>query len=128
ACGLKGLAMGSGSQGRMDEAELLSRRALGIQEQVLGPDALGTATTESNLAGLYVLKERFQEAEALYVRALGVLERGGADETLIGVVVKNLASLYASQARYREAEPFYLRLVALHTLGPHHPHLAMYLH
>src|SRR5262249_10409797 len=82
---------------------------------------------EGDWAGLYVRKDRCRGGGALYARALGALERGGAEETLRAVGVMSLASLYASQARYREAEPFYLRLVALHTLGPQHPDLAMYL-
>ncbi|MBV8269757.1 MAG: tetratricopeptide repeat protein [Planctomycetaceae bacterium] len=66
----------------------------------------------SDLAGLLRDQGRYEEAELLYRRALGIV-----------YTLNNLAGLLRTQGRYEEAEPLYRRALAIYetTLGPEHP-------
>ncbi len=59
-------------RGRLDAAEPLYRRALGIWEKL--PERLETATALSNLARLCLDRENSVEVERLSKRALSILE------------------------------------------------------
>ncbi|MBX9769849.1 MAG: tetratricopeptide repeat protein [Candidatus Obscuribacterales bacterium] len=51
--------------GKLQEAEVLSKRALAIKEKLLNPN---------NLGGLYVNQNKYVAAETMYKRALAVSE------------------------------------------------------
>ena len=68
------LAMAIAAQGRMDEAEVLQRRALRILEKRSGADDLMMAAVLSELGVVLVGKGRYGEAESLLFRALGIRE------------------------------------------------------
>jgi hypothetical protein len=57
------------------EAEALLRRALAIQEQLLGPAHVDLAPTLNNLAFLVASGGELKEAEELYRRAIASLEQ-----------------------------------------------------
>jgi tetratricopeptide (TPR) repeat protein len=60
------------SQGKYDEAELLYRRALIIDEKALGPCHPSIAGSLDNLAMLHHCQSKYEEAEKLYRRALSI--------------------------------------------------------
>ena len=66
------LALNCHAQGRYDEAEPLYRRALAIQEKVLGLRHADVGITLDNLAELYRLQGRDAEAEPLSIRSLAI--------------------------------------------------------
>ena len=55
------------------------RRALEIQEKSIGPSHVQTAMTVDELAGVLARRKRYKEAERLYQRAIGILERFDPD-------------------------------------------------
>ena len=67
---------------------------------------------------------RYEEAEPLLQRALGISEKAlGPDHPDVGTTLHNLAGLYQDQGRYEEAEPLYQRALGIReeALGPDHP-------
>ena len=68
------------------------------------------ATTLNNLALLYSTQGKYEEAEPLYKRSLGIKEKSlGADHPEVAINLVNLANLYRQQGKYEEAEPLYRR-------------------
>jgi tetratricopeptide (TPR) repeat protein len=63
------------ARGDYTEAEPLYRRALAIDEKVLGPDHPEVANTLNNLAVLLEARGDYTEAEPLYRRALAIDEK-----------------------------------------------------
>lgn len=57
--------------GKLDEAEALYERALGLREAALGPAHPEVAKTLNGLAGVYMRQVKFPRAEVLHQRALG---------------------------------------------------------
>ena len=72
---LNNLAVLYQAQGRYAEAEPLCKRALAINEKVLGPEHPDVATSLNILAVLYWAQGRYAEAEPLYKRALAINEK-----------------------------------------------------
>ena len=95
-----------------------------IREQVLGSEHPITATSLNALAGLYRDQGKYGHAEALYQRALTVIDMVlGSEHPSVAQTLHALAMLYQAQGKYEQAEPLYQR--ALHiqekVLGPEHP-------
>ncbi len=87
-------------------------------------------TTLENLAELYRVQGRFDEAEPLYLRALEILEKTlGPEHPEVAVSLNNLAELYRAQGRFEEAAPLYEKALAAAeaALGPDHPDVALIL-
>ncbi|MBD2161203.1 tetratricopeptide repeat protein [Limnothrix sp. FACHB-1083] len=127
ATSLNNLAALYYSQGQYEAAEPLYRRALEIQERVLGADHPDTAASLNNLAELYRSQGRYEAAEPLYRRALEIWERVlGADHPDTAGSLNNLALLYSSQGRYEAAEPLLRRALEIkeRVLGADHPDTA----
>jgi tetratricopeptide (TPR) repeat protein len=85
---------------------------------------LDLATSLNNLASLYYIQGRYNEAEPLYLDALEMRKRlFTGDHPNVATSLNNLASLYDSQGKYSEAEPLYLEALAMseRTLGANHP-------
>ncbi|HEV2105521.1 MAG TPA: protein kinase [Candidatus Eisenbacteria bacterium] len=81
---LKAYADFRAQQGRMDDAERLSRQALAILTDTVGPAAASTVATEVRLAGILLARRTwglYHEAEALLLQAhtAGVDARGPGD-------------------------------------------------
>ncbi|MFT5287242.1 MAG: tRNA A-37 threonylcarbamoyl transferase component Bud32/tetratricopeptide (TPR) repeat protein [Planctomycetota bacterium] len=95
-----------------DEGELVLADALGtladkfVVEQ-FGEDNSWTSRTVSLLGGLRVKQARYNEAEQLYLRALGISRRIGGDEHERSLVmVRVLNRFYADRDRFRSGENF----------------------
>jgi tetratricopeptide (TPR) repeat protein len=106
------------------EAEPLYLRALAIREQHLGSEHPLTAISLNNLAELYRVQGKYEQAEPLYQRTLTI--DYGAKRSAIITDFNNLASLYFVQRRYSEAEPLYQRALTIREQqsGAEHPDTA----
>jgi tetratricopeptide (TPR) repeat protein len=105
-------------------AEPLLRRALGMREQLLGPEHLDVAISLHHLGGLCWHLGKYAEAEPLYQRALHIREQYlGPEHYDVAELLNDLALLYYDQGNRTQAELLYLRV--LHILerlfGPDHP-------
>jgi tetratricopeptide (TPR) repeat protein len=79
------------ARGQFGQAKGLYRRALAIQEQVLGPAHIDVATTLNHLAVLYASEGNMAEAGGLYEQCLSLLERAlGTDHPQTQVCRENL--------------------------------------
>jgi tetratricopeptide (TPR) repeat protein len=110
-----------------DQAEKLLQWALQEAEKFGAADPR-LAVTLHNLANLYATQARYADAEPLYQRALGILEKArGPEHPEVAMALVGLADFYAAQAKYANAEPPYQRAVAAleKTLGPDHKLVAV---
>ena len=98
--------------------------AVGVVEDVLGPDHPVTLAVRNNLAGAYNSVGRFGEAIELYERVLAKRERVlGPDHPDTLTTRNNLAGAYKSAGRFGEAIELYERVLAERerVLGADHP-------
>ncbi|MCK5257121.1 MAG: tetratricopeptide repeat protein, partial [Deltaproteobacteria bacterium] len=81
-----------------------------VCEKVHGPDYLNVAILLNNLAELYCDLGRYDKAEPLYEKALGIHETTyGPEHPKVATVLNNLAGLYYALKKYDKARPFYER-------------------
>jgi CHAT domain-containing protein/tetratricopeptide (TPR) repeat protein len=109
--------------GRAKEAELLHRKALAIEEEVLGQQHPDTASCYSNLALNIQDQGRAQEAEPLHRKALAIREEGlGPRHPDTALSYNNLATNLQAQGRAQEAELLHRKALAIReeVLGPRH--------
>jgi tetratricopeptide (TPR) repeat protein len=109
---------------KYDEAEPLYRRALAIDEKVLGSGHPDLANSLSSLAGLYYQKGDYGEAEPLYRRALAIREKVlGPEHRYSATSLIDLALLLEAKGDHGKAEQLYRRALAIHekVLGAEHP-------
>ena len=121
ATALNNLAQLLQTTNRLEEAELLMRRALRINEQ---------SAILSNLATLLVELDRHTEAEPLMRRALAIDEQScGAEHHGVTIRLNNLAQLLMETNRLVEAEPLMRRALAIdeQLYGAEHPNTAVHL-
>jgi tetratricopeptide (TPR) repeat protein len=115
------------AQNRYAEAESFYRRALAIQEEVLGPQHVEVAAA-ANAVGYTCWKQRhYAEAEPFYKRALAIREAAlGPDHQTVLGTLSDLALLYSAATRYADAEPLCRRVLSAQekTFGPEHPRVA----
>ncbi|MHC4205991.1 MAG: serine/threonine protein kinase [Planctomycetota bacterium] len=104
---MEGLAAAYWKQGCIEEAEELLRKALDVSRRHPRP---GEANTESifitHFLGTFCQElGRYNEAEELYIEALGARRKMyGEEHTLTLAVLDHLGSLYCDMERYEEAE------------------------
>jgi tetratricopeptide (TPR) repeat protein len=128
ATALTNLANVYNTVGKYDAAESLQRRALEIQERLLGPDHPEVAFSLNALATLSYNLERYEKAEELFRRVLAVLEKvQGKDHPDIAVALNNLANVAQARGDYATAEVCFLRAIEIvrNGLGPGHPSAAV---
>ncbi len=106
-------------------AEQLYAQALSIHERAHGPTDADVAPILSHLAKVYVDQCRYDEAEPLLSRALGICEAPGHDRSDLADVLNNLAVICREQGRFDEAERLYRRTLAIleSAYGEDHPEL-----
>jgi len=113
--------------GHYDAAEPLLRKALAVQEEVLGREHPDTAMSLNNLAWLLNAKGESALAEPLYRQALAIREKvEGPEHPDTAMSLNNLAELLRERGDYAAAEPLYRRALAIQEkiLGPEHPDTA----
>lgn len=110
--------------GKLDDAEALYDRALGLREAALGPEHPEVAKTLNGLAGVYMRQIKFPRAEVLYERALAIQEKAfGHEHVDIARTLDDLAWLYAQWGKFPQAEATLERGLAIRekALGKEHP-------
>ncbi|MGH2508611.1 MAG: tetratricopeptide repeat protein, partial [Ktedonobacteraceae bacterium] len=108
-------------------AKPLLERALAIREQQFGVEHLETATCLNDLAILYFLQGKYEQAESPYLRALHIREQQlGTEHPETAMSLHHLAKLYQDQGKYEQVESFYQRALAIleQQLGTEHPETA----
>ena len=76
---------------------------------------------------MYFALGRYDQAEALFKRALAIREKAKGADRALATALDNLAAVYKAQGRYAEAEPLQKRAVAIDekVLGPDNSDLAV---
>ena len=103
------------------------RRALAEAKAGFGEDDPHVAAARNNLAELYRLQRRFDEAEKLYAVAAAALEKHyGPSHPAAGAAVHNLAGCKLSRGDFAGAYAAYADAAAkkAEALGPNHPDYA----
>jgi tetratricopeptide (TPR) repeat protein len=107
-----------------DEAEDLFLRALDITDK--NRDESFRGRVAGNLARLYLIEGKLQEAEKMAVQSVAIREKFEGERERLVFELENLADVYSAQKRFDLATPMYKRCVAIRekTYGPDHPDLA----
>lgn len=114
-------------QGRRAEAEPYFRKALAINEEIVGSDHPDYGIGLCNLAAVLRVSDRLAEAEEYARRALAIIERAlGTNNINVAGALDGLAGVLADQRNSAEAEPLYKRALAIRVekLGSHDRHVA----
>ncbi|WP_242527562.1 FxSxx-COOH system tetratricopeptide repeat protein [Ktedonosporobacter rubrisoli] len=112
---------------RYEQAESLFKRAIGIYEQVAGPEHPELAAAFNGLAHLYYDRAHYRQAESLFRRAIGIYERVSGPEHLdLASPLRGMALLFYRQGKYKHAEELYQRALRIQiaALGPEHQQTA----
>jgi eukaryotic-like serine/threonine-protein kinase len=112
------------AQGRFPEAEKLGRKNLEACQRVLGPDALLTLKSASNLGEVLRAEGKYEEAEPLLRRNRDDVERvQGRSHPQTLIAVNNLALLLHERHKLDEAEQLFRKNLddSRRTLRPDHP-------
>lgn len=96
-------------------SEDLQLFALQVTKNTFGERNVQTAKLYGNLGRLYQSMRKFQNAEAMHLKAISIKEDLlGPDDYDVGMSIGHLASLYNyHMKRYREAEKLYYRSIAI---------------
>ncbi|XP_024877591.1 amyloid protein-binding protein 2 [Temnothorax curvispinosus] len=97
------------------KSECLHLSALEMSKTAFGERNVQTAKHYGNLGRLYQSMRKFQEAEAMHLKAIGIKEELlGPDDYEVGLSIGHLASLYNFHMnRYRDAEKLYHRSISI---------------
>lgn len=110
-------------QGRIEEAEMMSRKGLASLEKALGPDHPFILGFVNEIGTTYLAQQNWKESEIMFLRALlGYEKNFGPDHASTLNGVRGLAILYTRQEKWEEAERKLQRVLAgfEKTLGPEH--------
>jgi CHAT domain-containing protein len=113
---------------QFDLALTLNRKALGIREQVLGPNHHETATSLNNIALTYQDLGQYKLALPLQTRALRIFSRTAkVDDLAVATTLSNLAITRSAMSRHELAVPLLQRALAIREreLGTAHPETAV---
>ena len=115
-------------QGRLDEAEVVHRRALDLRERTLPPDHTDIGQSLHNLGALRYFAGDLAEAERLWRRSAEIEEANhGPNDWNLATSLHTLAIVCSDQNRLDEALALEQRSLAIRedVLGPDHPHVAL---
>lgn len=101
-------------ENRYEEALPLARRALKIREEKLGPNHPQVAAALTNLAEVYLAREKPDEAEPLYKKALAIYEKSSeAAGPRLGQLLDRLALIRYSKGDLDKAQELYERAIVI---------------
>lgn len=114
------------AQARVEEAAMLSRKALAIRQAVLDSDHPDIAHSLKTLAMAVRMLGQFQEAEAMLRQALGIYRQQPAPNPEVAQTLTSLAHVVRNQDRPAEAEALHREALALRRQiwGASHPYIA----
>jgi tetratricopeptide (TPR) repeat protein len=112
--------------GRYEAALPYFQKALDLAKSRYGADDPAIAVELNNLAEVYRLMGRLNDAEALYKRAIELDERASPESAGLATSLNNLALVYRTQKKFAQAEKLYDRSLGMleKSLGPGHPDVA----
>jgi tetratricopeptide (TPR) repeat protein len=113
------------NNGKEAEAEVAARQALALAERTLAADDVQRAWLLDGVAGA-IANHRPEEALAMELRAIDVLEKGGVDQTSSGAgMLYNIALTYDVLRRPADTERMLRRALAIEErlLDPDHPQI-----
>jgi len=115
-------------QAKYEEAEPLLNRALITNKKLYGPNHRDTGHIMHYKGLIMFFRGRYSEAEHLFMRALGIFEKGNKGDDLdIAGIMNNLALILGPvNSRYAEAERLLERALKIREkiLGSHAPEVA----
>ena len=108
--------------GQDGEAVQLFRRALEINEGLLGQEHPDLVVLLNDLSRLYLKRGSYSEAEPLLLRLHAIKRTKGEDHPETATVLASLASVKQALGRYDAAEQLWRRVLEIRerTLAPHH--------
>lgn len=94
--------------------------------ELLGNDPTVKARLLSNEALVFYAEGKNDEALALYLQAIALLDKTESADVQLASVLNNLGGLYQAMARYDDAEVAHQRAldIRIRELGEKHPHVA----
>ena len=122
---MNNLAVVLSDQGKYEQAEDMSRQALGLRETVLGKEHPSTLTSMNNLASVLSNQGKYEQAEEMHRQALRLSEMVlGKEHPSTLTSMNNLASVLSNQGIYEQAEEMHRQALGLYetVLGEEHPH------
>ncbi len=101
--------------GRCEDAEVEARRALALQQALLGSEHPGTSLLRNRLGSTLVCQSRYVEAEAVHREALESLVRGlGPEDLSVTGTRFHLGAALGYQRRFAEAEAEFRQVITVH--------------
>ncbi|MGH9438237.1 MAG: tetratricopeptide repeat protein, partial [Terriglobia bacterium] len=114
-------------QEKSEEAEKQYRRAVKIEERILGPEDSSLAASLNNLALLYKARGDFSSAMPLFQRALRLwLKAKSPENSLAATAMNNMGAVCYAQGKNAEAETLFKKALQIkeETVGGRHPEVA----
>ena len=100
--------------GKFDEAIPPAKRAIKLREKALGGNHLRVADALTNLAEIYLVKDKAEDAEPLLKRALAIFEKHPeSNGFVVGKTLDHLASLRQAKGEFDKAEEFIQRAISV---------------
>jgi len=100
-------------QGKQDDALTYYRKALAIQEQVLGTDHIDTAATYQNIGLLLKDQGKHEQALGFLLKTLAIHEQAfGPEHVDTAMAYHDIGSLFKAQGHHDDALAYYLKAVA----------------
>ena len=112
---------------KYQEPLIASKRALELEERVLGMEHPTLAYSLFTLGFINRFLADYEKAEAFYLRGLRIAESGlGLEHPLVGLILNSLAYNYYEGGNYTRAESVYKRALSVRekAFGPDHPQVA----
>ncbi|MEM8640686.1 MAG: tetratricopeptide repeat protein [Cyanobacteria bacterium P01_G01_bin.54] len=114
-------------RGSVDQAIAWLNKAAQLQA-AQDRDQTALATMLNNLAELYRVQGKYEQAEPLFLQALEIRKKVlGEDHSDVALSLNNLAALYYGQGKYEQAEPLFLQALEIRkkVLGEDHSDIAI---
>ena len=117
-------------QNKFAAAEAPARRMVEVCEKVKGADSPAVAAALNNLGAIAKSAGKLADAEAIYNRALAIVEKLPEAKGAAAMILGNLAELYRDQGKLAEAEQTVKRAIAIleKSTGPGQYYLTENLH
>jgi CHAT domain-containing protein/tetratricopeptide (TPR) repeat protein len=99
---------------RYAEAEVLLRKALDINRQVLGEKDVNTGESYADLARVVLVENRVSDAEALFEKAIASCDAAGMSiHPVAATAYRDLALSHAARGDFAGAEPLFRKELAI---------------
>jgi len=91
-------------QGKYAQAIYVAQNSIKLAQKTFGPQDARVAASMNNLATLYRIVGRYDDAETYYIQSLTIRENAlGPNHRQVATSLNNLAGLYRAQGRLEEA-------------------------